>query len=160
MIWHSAGSFVLQVGTPLAAVRVLAWLVALFGSEPFSRRAMLLLRRRLPSHELSAQAPEQGSERALAPGSDERCPPRAGCSHRSRAHKARPPDRRVSDGRGPVGAQTSLGHRSNQVRTQPSRGRRRACRTGGSGSMRLTSSRRFLSARSSPHTRRAGRANA
>jgi hypothetical protein len=30
---------------PLAAVRALAWLVALFGGEPFSRRAMLLLRR-------------------------------------------------------------------------------------------------------------------
>ena len=74
MIWHSAGSFVLQIGTPFAAVRVLAWLVALFGSEPFSRRAMLLLRRRPLSRELSAQAPEQ----ALAPGSDERCPPRAG----------------------------------------------------------------------------------
>jgi len=137
MIWHSAGSFVLQIGTPLAAVRILAWLVALFGGEPFSGRAMLLLRRRL-SHDLSVQAPEQ----ALVPGSYERCPSRAGCSHRSRAHQVRPPDRRVNNSRSPVAARTSHGHRSDQVRTQ-SRGRRRACRTGGSGAMRLASRRAF-----------------
>jgi len=46
MIWHDAGRLAWQVGTPLAAVRVVTWLAALFGSERLSRRAMQLLRGR------------------------------------------------------------------------------------------------------------------
>lgn len=45
MFWHDLGRLALEVGTPLAAIRVLTWLVALFGSERLSRRAMSLLRR-------------------------------------------------------------------------------------------------------------------
>lgn len=46
MLWHDAGHAAFLIGIPFAAVRVLTWLVALFGSERLSKRAMSLLRRR------------------------------------------------------------------------------------------------------------------
>ena len=59
VIWHEVGLLALQVGTPLASVRVLTWIVALFGSERLSKRAMLLLRRRPPDHKHPVQDAEQ-----------------------------------------------------------------------------------------------------
>ncbi len=65
MILHDAVRLALQIGTPLAAVRVLTWLVALFGSDRLSKRATLLLRRRSPDHEHSAQDAEQTGVRPV-----------------------------------------------------------------------------------------------
>lgn len=50
MFWHDAGRLTLEIGTPLAAVRLLTWLVALFGNERISKRAMSLLRRTPSDH--------------------------------------------------------------------------------------------------------------
>jgi hypothetical protein len=55
MFWHDAGRLAFQIGTPLAAIRVLTWLVALFGSERLSKRAMSLLHRKAPDHEHPVQ---------------------------------------------------------------------------------------------------------
>jgi hypothetical protein len=59
MIWHEATRLAFQIGTPLAAVRVLTWLVALFGRDRLSNRAMMLLRRRPPDHGDSVLGTEQ-----------------------------------------------------------------------------------------------------
>lgn len=66
MLWHDAGRLAFQIATPLAAIRILTviamtWLVALFGSDRLSKRAMSLLRRRAPGHEDSSRGTRQTS---------------------------------------------------------------------------------------------------
>jgi hypothetical protein len=61
MLWHDAGRLAFQIATPLAAIRILTWLVALFGSDRLSKRAMSLLRRRAPAHEDSSGGTRQTS---------------------------------------------------------------------------------------------------
>lgn len=46
MPWRDVGQLAFELGTPLATVRALTWLVALFGNDRLSTRAMSLLRRR------------------------------------------------------------------------------------------------------------------
>ena len=46
MPWHVVAHLVFGIGAPLVTVRALTWLVALFGNDRLSGRAMSLLRRR------------------------------------------------------------------------------------------------------------------
>jgi hypothetical protein len=45
MVWREGAALVIRLGSPMVLIGAITWLVALFGSNRYSERAMRLLRR-------------------------------------------------------------------------------------------------------------------